>query len=326
MTNDGIAVTSSGSPWTRDAARTQRRTQLRHNGFQEVFPAPHWKGTRDSRSRVRPNDKRIPLPCIGHTATVVLFKRQQARTEEIVADKPETIHIVAQRIAQKLLREARRLSRQIDRGLGALPPGWSLAAFDPNSLFDAFPCLQMRDGFRLAAYQFVEGGNGNGFAFAIPTRRSLPEPPEDGFSFDWSPSGAPIFCSGERPLPEWVHADIEHFLEGDDSPLSYFQASIFLRELREMGACWHGCSWSTHEVLTSATQIAKQNWKWEEEKPRDWRPVVRQDSSGMLHVAFYSHTGLGQEQIILHSDTFTEGYCLKVDDKIVAFGEGGYVF
>lgn len=243
-----------------------------------------------------------------------------------MTDKPETVHIVTQRVVQKLLREARRFSRQIDRGLGALPSGWSLADFDPNLLFDAFPCLQLRDGFRLAAYQFFGGGNGNGLVFAIPTHRSLPEPPEDGFSFDWSSSGAPMFCSGERPLPEWVHSDVECFLEGDDSPLSYFQASIFLRELREMGACWHGCSWSTHQVLTSATQIAKQNWEWKEERPRDWRPMVRQDSVGKWHVSFYSHTGLGQEQIIFHLDKYTRGYQFDADEKEIALGEGGYVF
>jgi hypothetical protein len=242
-----------------------------------------------------------------------------------VVDKPETGYIITQRLVQKLLREARRLSRQIDRGLGPLPSGWNLADFDPNLLFDAFSCLQLRRGFRLAAYQFVEGGNANGFVFAIPTHRSLPEPPEDGFGFAWSPSGSPIFCCGERPLPGWVHADVECFLEGDDSPFSYFQASIFLRELREMGACWHGCSWSTHDVLTSATGITKQNWEWKEERPRDWRPVVWQDSAGKWHVSFYTHTGLGQEQIILHDDKYTEGYQFEPDEKVIALGEGGYV-
>jgi hypothetical protein len=243
-----------------------------------------------------------------------------------VADKSETGYILSQRLVQKLLREARQLSRQIDRGLGPLPSGWNLADFDPNLLFDAFPCLQLRDGFRLAAYQFVEGGNANGFVFALPTHCSLPEPPEDGFRFDWSPSGSPIFCSGERPLPRWVHADVERYLEGDDSPLSYFQASIFLRELREMGACWHGCSWSTHEILTSATQIAKQHWKWKTEKPGDWRPVVRRDSAGNWHVSFHSHTGLGQEQIIFHDDKYTAGYQFDTYEKVIALGEGGYVF
>jgi hypothetical protein len=243
-----------------------------------------------------------------------------------MSEKGQPEHRIGGRVVQKLMREARRLARQVDQRLSALPPGWSLASFDPNILFDAFNRLQLRKGFQLAAYQFCDGGNGNGFVFAIPARRWLPDPPPSGCRFDWSPSGAPVFCSPEQSLPEWVHADVERFLEGDGSPLSYFQAGIFMRELREMGAYWHGCSWSTHEVLTSAVRIAKQAWEWQEKEPRDWRPLVRQDPSAARQVAFYSHTGLGQEQIILHTDTFYEGYHFCTGEKVVALGEGGYVF
>jgi hypothetical protein len=239
---------------------------------------------------------------------------------------PVTEYVVSAVAVKKLMRSARRLSRQIDRDLEPLHPGWSLASYDPNLLFDAFPCLRLRDGFWLASYQFVEGGNGNGFIFAIPIRRSLPEPPEGGFDFDWSPSGVRIFRSDALYLPEWVHADFERFIEGDGSPLSYFQASIFIRELREMGSLWHGCSWSTHDVLTSASQIAKQKWMWREKKPSDFRPAVRQNSSGSRHVVFYSHTGLRQEQIVMHKDTYTAGYEFEAEDEVVALGEGGYVF
>lgn len=241
-------------------------------------------------------------------------------------EKGKTEYVIAARAVQKLMREARRLARQIDRSLEAPRQGWSLASFDPNILLDAFPLLQLRDGHQLAGYQYYEGGNGNGFVFAIPARRWLPDPPEDGLSFDWSPSGAPVFQASEPPLPEWAHADVERYLEGDGSPHSYFQASIFMRELREMGAHWHGSSWSTHEVLTSAAQIAKQRWKWKTVKPRDWRPVVRREPEGLPQVVFYSHSGLGRERILLHRDTFTEGYRFDEAEDIVALGEGGYVF
>ena len=93
-----------------------------------------------------------------------------------------------------------------------------------------------------------------------------------------------------------------------------------------MGSLWHGCSWSTHEVLTSANQIPKRKWEWQDEKPRDWRPVVRQNSEGLWQVVFYSHTGLGQEQIFVHKDTFTAGYQFNADDRAIALREGGYVF
>jgi len=244
----------------------------------------------------------------------------------IVIKESATEYFIGSLAVKKLMRVARRFSRQIDKSWEALPSGWSYASYDPNLLFDAFPNLQLRDGFRLAAYQFYEGGNGNGFVFATPVNRSLPEPPENGFDFDWSLEGTPIFHSAEKPLPDWVHSDIGSFLEGDGSPVSYFQASIFMRELQEMGSLWHGCSWSTHEVLTSVAQIAKQKWKWQEKKPRDWRPAVGKNSADLWQVAFYSHTGLGQEQIISHKDTFTAGYLFETNDEIIALGEGGYIF
>jgi hypothetical protein len=235
-------------------------------------------------------------------------------------------YIVAERRVQKLMREARRLSRQIDRRLRPPPPGWSHASFDPNVLLDAFPLLQLRDGFQLAAYQYYEGGNGNGFVFAIPARRWLPDPPEEGFSFAGDPSGSQVFSAPGSPLPEWAHEDVARFLEGDDSPQSYFQASIFIRELREMGAEWHGCSWSTHEVLTAAGQISKHSWKWQSEQLQSWLPVVRKNSHGFPEVVFFSHTGWKRERIVMHRDTFTEGYRFVSEEEIIALGEGGYVF
>ena len=234
-------------------------------------------------------------------------------------------HVVPAREVRKLMRAARRQSRQVDRRLEPMPSGWSVAPFDPNLLFDAFPRLQLREGFRLAAYQHYEGGNGNGFVFAIPAGKWLPDPPGE-LDFAWSPEGASILSSGDSPLPEWVHAGIAQFLEGDGSPLSYFQASIFMRELQEMGAQWHGCSWSTHEVLTSMIRVPKQKWEWRERRPRDWRPTVRQNSDGLSQVVFHSHTGLGQERIIRHRDTFEEGYQFHTDEVTIALGEGGYVF
>ena len=238
----------------------------------------------------------------------------------------ESVLIISQNTAQKLLRGARKLSKQITRFYSEFSHGWSAETHDPNRLFDAFPRLKIREGFKLAAYQLMEGGNGNGFAFAIPTHLSLPEPREHEFDLGWSMSGTPIFCSGEQGLPEWVRADIGNFLEGDSSPLSYFQASIFLRELHEMGARWHGCSWSTHKLLTSAARIPKQTWQWKHDKPEDWRPRVMLNSAGLWQVLFYTHTGLGQEQIVLHIDTFTAGYQFDTVLREIALGQGGYVF
>lgn len=227
-------------------------------------------------------------------------------------------------VVGKLMREARRLSRQIDRLLVPLPAGWSLAPFEPNELFDAFPRLQLRAGFQLAAYQYCEGRTAYGFVFAIPARRWLPDPPQSGFELDWSEDDKPILSSGGL-LPEWARPDIETFLEGDHSPLSYFQASIFVRELREMGSLRRGSSWPNHRIVTAADQIAGQNWIWDGEEPQDWRPVVRRKDTGLRQVIFYTHTGLRRERIVAHHDTFTSGYSFESADTTIARGEGGYL-
>jgi len=223
------------------------------------------------------------------------------------------------------MRKARRVSRHIDKGFEAPPVGWSVASYDPNALLDAFPSLRMRNGFQMAGYQFYDGANASGFVFAIPEDQCLPAPHE-GFGLELSANGIATLSSKDEPTPEWIRPDIGSFLEGDGSPLSFFQAAIFIRELQEMGSFWHGCSWSTHEVITSATQIAKQKWEWKETQPGDWRPVVCQISAGLWQVVFYSHTGLGREQIVIHKDTFTEGYQFDPDEEVIALGEGGYVF
>jgi len=43
-------------------------------------------------------------------------------------------------------------------------------------------------------------------------------------------------------------------IEGDGSPESYIQASLLARELREFGVRWHGCDWSTQEILDKNPQ------------------------------------------------------------------------
>lgn len=212
------------------------------------------------------------------------------------------------------MRRARRISRAIERGLEPLRDGWTVDAYDPQELFEAFPRLWLREGFRLSAYHFCDGANANGFVFAIPEDRRLPEPPEEGFDFE------------HAPLPEWARADIGRFLEGDGSPLSYFQASIFTRELKEMGALRHGCTWATHKVLTDASDIAGKGWEWLEATPLEWLPTVWRDGGGRWRVSFHTHSGLGRERILGHSDIYTAGYHFEEDPTEIALGEGGYIF
>lgn len=121
--------------------------------------------------------------------------------------------------------------------------GWTKSAVNPNTLLRCFPALRLKNGFVLRAYVYRDGsGNGNGVVWAMPANTCFPEPErcprvEDAWLAPPKPPGA---------LENYMAA-----VEGDGAPWSYLSASILARELREFGALWHGCSWSTHAILGS---------------------------------------------------------------------------
>ncbi|MEW6600597.1 MAG: hypothetical protein AB1499_06465, partial [Nitrospirota bacterium] len=116
--------------------------------------------------------------------------------------------------------------------------GWHLAPYNPNPLITLFPSLRMRKRFHLGSYQYKDV---DAFVFVMPRNRTLPKRPPDkalqslyyGFSFHDSTSKDDAKGSS-RGLPAWASQDIESYLEGDGSPLSYYHASIFLREVNEL--------------------------------------------------------------------------------------------
>ena len=73
----------------------------------------------------------------------------------------------AERVNQ-LRRRAQRASNVTDRG----PEGWSKSDVDPMALLSAFPSLHLKEGLTLRAYQFREGGNGNGVVWAMPVKET----------------------------------------------------------------------------------------------------------------------------------------------------------
>ncbi len=214
------------------------------------------------------------------------------------------------------------------------PGGWTKSSVDPMKLLAVFPCLHLKEGIVLRAYQLREGGNGNGVVFAMPADLPLPEPEECGeFLFRG-------FLTA--PRPQAALDDVMGAIDGDQSPWSYLSASLLARELEEFGAMWHGCDWSTHSILSqnplaSPRRSAGQHsvldepgdpreWKWLKRKPREWRPAVGR-SAGAMVVRFYTYTGLGQSRICRHVDTYKQGsYSFGTEEAKMATGPAGYVF
>ena len=210
--------------------------------------------------------------------------------------------------------------------------GWSKSKVDPMKLLAAFSFLSLKKGFVLRAYQFQEGGNGNGIVWAMPENLTFPETEKCLMLKD-------RFLA--PPKPPGALDNIMEAIEGDGSPWSYLSASLFSREIAEFGAMWHGCNWSTHMILGIDPLISLQqsdrhpsegpsgkpeDWRWLEPTPSEWKPEICEDSN-LVTVTFYTFAGLGREAIYLHLDTYKPGrYCFESDERVIAEGPGGYVF
>ena len=233
--------------------------------------------------------------------------------------------------AKKLTQLRRRASKaaQLPEDV---PSGWSKSAVDPMAVLGIFKSLRIKEGYLLRAYQFREGGNGNGFVWAVPVDGEFPDP-ED------CPRLEGAFL--EPPQPPDALGDFMDAIDGDGSPWSYMCASLLARELAEFGAMWHGCDWDTHYVLDddpwkevetgnqedaadpTACEIER---KWLQPKPTNWSPQVSQ-MDDQVTVTFFTLSELGQEAIYRHTDVYTAGtYKFKADREEVATGPGGFVY
>jgi hypothetical protein len=213
----------------------------------------------------------------------------------------------------------------------SVPQGWSVNTVGPEKVLGVFSALRLKQGFVLRAYQFREGNNGNAFVWALPAEAKLPAP-ED------CPRLEEVFLEPARP-PSALE-DIMDAIEGDGTPWSYLSASMLKRELAEFGAMWHGCDWSTHALLggvlghSSAEnspfdgpQTPADDWTWLQPPPSQWLPEVQMKEASAI-VTFHTYSGLGQESIFKHTDTYSSLGCYGSarHEEAIATGQGGFTF
>lgn len=216
-----------------------------------------------------------------------------------------------------------------------MPEGFSISPVDPMGVLPYLDALRLKKGHVLRAYQFVSGGNGNGFVYALPEDSSFPLPQE-------CPAVPTEVVPGvelPQPCPPGALTDIMSAFEGDDSAWSYMEASLLQRALGEFGAMWHGCEWGTHEIVdrnpvatASATKRSERgfggpaDWRWETQQPKEWRPSVSRTRAG-IRVRFITVSGLGSYGFYEHTDRFKRhSYCAATHRRVLAWGPGGYVF
>ncbi len=206
---------------------------------------------------------------------------------------------------------------------------------------NCFPRLRLREGYRLVSYQYVESGNGNGFTFVIPEGMEPPGPSQLGVHsrggfFSPYVAGRPRITG-----PKGMDPDVSRYLEGDGSPLSYLEASLWVREMAELGAVWHGSWWSAHSVLVADPRLGEEgcgvegseldmlrraDWKLAGPETDEWRPRVTLHPAGGAVVEFYTYCGLGTCQVTKHVDRYFQGYSFSSRHQVVLEGGLGYLF
>jgi hypothetical protein len=212
------------------------------------------------------------------------------------------------------------------------PEGWSKCKIEPGKLLKNFSALRIKKGFVLRTYHFREGGNGNAIVWAMPKKSSFP-PPESCMKL--------MDKFLQPPKPEFALDDFMEAIDGDMSHWSYLSASIFMREVSEFGALWHGHNWCTHEIIESdpfehinQTTNEEENgssqnsvsWTWLDKKPAIWQPSVCINDVETV-VKFYSYSELETKAIYSHTDTFVTGqYTCKSENIIIAKSGNGYCF
>lgn len=209
------------------------------------------------------------------------------------------------------------------------PEGWSKSSINPMQVLEVFAPLRIKKGYILRAYQYREGNDSQGIVWAMPVNADFPDP-------EHCPRIENILLG--PPKPHKVLEDFMEAIKGDGSPWSYFCASLLARELRELGAAFHGCNWTTHAILGTnpLMEPAKLNamhspsggieqWTWLEPEPSEWQPhVVGEGSSNTVN--FLTFSGYRQEVIYRHADRFSRGtYQFTTESTLVASGPKGYV-
>ena len=228
----------------------------------------------------------------------------------------------------KEITELRRRAHEVAWLSDDYPEGWSRRPDDPARIVPLFDGLRLKTGFVLRAYQFLEGGNGNGVVWALPEGADFPDP---------------VDCQRlegrflKPPRPAAALEDFREAIEGDGSPLSYLYASLASRELWEFGARWHGVSWGTVKILDASPwehgeaapkdlrRAIDDDWKWERPQPEDWRPRVEVLGDAVL-VTLIGYSGFVQNRLFEISDLYQPGsYVFEKFTWDLALGPHGWI-
>lgn len=198
--------------------------------------------------------------------------------------------------------------------------GWFRSPTNPESIVKGFSHLRIKGSFKLRAYQYSDGANGNGVVWAIPVDSDLPDPNKCELLEDH-------FLSA--PKPSIAFDDFMRVIDGDKSPLSYLQASIAFHDLHEFGAVWHGTQWGRDIILPfiDKQNANKYDWEMTENEPEIIEPHFYYSDEGHPTIVFHTINDIYTVTMNRYIHTFSKSdYTLQVERTCIATAGGGIIF
>jgi hypothetical protein len=202
---------------------------------------------------------------------------------------------------------------------GALGPNvegrWFLSSLNPAQALLQVPNLWLKPNLRLVTYLLRTPDGGLGQTCAVPDaiystlqlERALPE------DTDWH----------YPPFPDGALHQVMDAFEGDRSPLSFLVASLWRRELKELGAKGRDQDWAHHRMVETPPPQWQWDWKGDRaeqlSRSQDLRPRLRSLPDGGWQVEFFTVRTRAPHLLICHLDSYgPQGYGAKTKDQVVA--------
>ncbi|WP_448563314.1 hypothetical protein [Trichothermofontia sp.] len=155
---------------------------------------------------------------------------------------------------------------------------WFVSTLNPGAALIRLPGIWVKLDWRLVTYLYRVPGDGIGITWAVPEALSTTAQLE-----------SVLENSSDRhhpPQPKGALPDFMEALEGDRSPASFLVASIFRREIQELGRTGKSKSWEYHRLIDVLPPQVQ--WQWAGDPITDLSPKVRLLPDGKAAVEFFS--------------------------------------
>jgi hypothetical protein len=176
---------------------------------------------------------------------------------------------------------------------------WSISPMNPADVLFKFPGLSLKPKIRLISFTYQQNEEGKGSSWAVPEEYCTTEYLERALAV----------ADGVKqpPFPTGALPDVMDGLEGDRSPVSFFIASIFRRELLEFGAKGKFQSWTHHRLIDAVPSAIQPYWK--SDHPQSLRPSLRTLDDGKVVLEFFTCRVVPPVMVVRHIDQYpSRGY------------------